>query len=137
MAPALHDVVKLIRVAVLMAICGAVLVGCASVATDETLFFVDPARYDLYDCKQLAVVRKTQSEKVDELARLMAKAQTGAGGAVVAEFAYRPDYVTAQANLKLANRVWEDNHCDGQMVSRGQRLPASSLPPTASGGRVY
>ena len=137
MAPRFHDPVKRIRVAVSAAICCAIVVGCAGVAPDESMFFVDPARYDLYDCKQLAAVRKAQSERVDELARLMAKAQSGTGGSVVAEVAYRPDYVTAQANLKLANRAWEDNHCDSQMVSRGQRLPASSLPPNASGGRVY
>jgi hypothetical protein len=113
------------------------LAGCSSVAMDETTFFVDPARYDLYDCRQLAEVRKTQSSKVDELERLMAKAQTGTGGAVVSELAYRPDYSTAQANLKLINRVWNENHCDSQTVSTGRRQGPSSLPSTAAGGRVY
>ncbi len=118
---------------------GAVLVlaGCSSVAVDETTFFVDPARYDLYDCRQLAEVRKQQSNKVDELERLMAKAQTGTGGAVVSELAYRPDYTSAQANLKLINRVWDENHCDSQVVSTGRRQGPSSLPSTAAGGRVY
>jgi hypothetical protein len=113
------------------------LAGCASTAVDETTFFVDPARYDLYDCRQLAEVRKGQSDKVDELKRLMAKAETGAGGSVVSELAYRPDYASAQANLKLINRVWDENHCDSQVVSTGRRQAPSSLPSTASGGRVY
>ena len=113
------------------------LAGCSSAAMDESTFFVDPARYDLYDCRQLADVRKAQSNKVDELERLMAKAQTGAGGAVVSELAYRPDYATAQANLKLINRVWDENHCDSQVVSTGRRQGPSSLPSTAAGGRVY
>jgi hypothetical protein len=126
-----------LRAPAFLGICAAALTGCAGVATDESFFFADPARYDLYDCKQLAEARKTLSDRVDELARLIAKAQSGAGGSVVAEVAYRPDYASAQANYKLANRAWEDNHCDSQMVSRGQRLPVSSLPPTASGGRVY
>jgi hypothetical protein len=104
---------------------------------DESAFFADPARYDLYDCKQLGDVRKQLSDKVDELKRLMAKAETGTGGSVVSELAYRPDYVSAQANLKLANRVWQDNRCDSQIVPTGRRQPASSLPATASGGRVY
>jgi hypothetical protein len=113
------------------------LAGCSGVAMDETTFFVDPARYDLYDCRQLAEARKNQSNKVDELKQLMAKAETGAAGSVVSELAYRPDYSTAQANLKLMNRVWDENHCDSQAVSTGRRQGPSSLPSTAAGGRVY
>jgi len=118
---------------------GAVLAlgGCSSVAVDESTFFADPARFDLYDCKQLADVRKQQLDRVDELKRLMAKAETGTGGSVVSELAYRPDYTSAQANLKLANRAWDENHCDSQIVSTRRRQAPSSLPSTASGGRVY
>ena len=113
------------------------LAGCSSVAMDESTFFVDPARYDLYDCKQLAATRKVHLERLDELKRLMAKAETGTGGAVVSELAYRPEYVSTQAHLKLTNRVYDDNHCDSQIVSTGRRQGPSSLPSTASGGRVY
>jgi hypothetical protein len=131
-----HPVLQIRRAALAL---GAMLAlaGCSSVAMDESTFFVDPARYDLYDCRQLAEVRKSQSTKVDELERLMAKAQTGAGGAVVSELAYRPDYSTAKANLKLINRVWDENHCDSQIVSTGRRQGPSSLPSTAAGGKVY
>ena len=115
----------------------ALVAGCASEAFDESTFFANPAKYDLYDCKQLAEVRKTKSARVDELGRLMAKAQTGTGGAVISEVAYRSDYVAAKADLKLADRIWEQNRCEGQILSTRQRLPASALPATASGGRVY
>ena len=37
------------------------------------------------------------AKRVEELQGLMTKAETGAGGSVVAEIAYRPDYVSAQA----------------------------------------
>jgi hypothetical protein len=111
--------------------------GCSMVTTDESTFFADPARYDLYDCKQLGDVRTQLTSQVDELARLMAKAETGTGGAVVSELAYRPDYMFARGNLKLVNRVWDDNRCDSQIVSTGSRRPISSLPSNASGGRVY
>ena len=43
----------------------------------------------------------------------MTKAETGAGGSVVAEIAYRPDYLSAQARLKSANAAWERNRCEG------------------------
>src|SRR5262249_41401821 len=66
--------------------------ACSSVAVDETTFFADPARYDLYDCKQLGDVRTQHMARVDELKRLMAKAETGTGGAVVSELAYRSEY---------------------------------------------
>ncbi len=102
----------------------------------SSTFFVDPSRYDLYDCRQLADVRKQMLDRVDELKRLMAKAESGAGGSVVSELAYRPDYASAQANLKLANRTWDENHCDSQIVTTGRRQGSSSLPSTAS-GRVY
>jgi hypothetical protein len=111
--------------------------GCSMVTTDESTFFADPAKYDLYDCKQLGDVRAQLTNQVDELARLMTKAESGTGGAVVSELAYRPDYVSARASLKLANRVWDDNRCDSQIVSTGSRRPISSLPSNASGGRVY
>jgi hypothetical protein len=125
------------RHAALLASGVATLAGCSTITPDESTFFADPARYDLYDCKQLAEVRKNMTDRVDELARLMAKAQTATGGAVVSELAYRPDYMSARGNLKLINRVWDDNHCDSQIVSTGGRRPMSSLPSNASGGKVY
>lgn len=113
--------------------------GCAEVAVDETTFFGNPAKYALYDCKQLSDARKGAAARVEQLGRLMAKAQTGAGGTMMAEIGYRSDYTAAQSDLKLADRAWQDNRCDTQILSTspGQRQPASALPSTASGARVY
>jgi len=111
--------------------------GCASEPFDESTFFTNPAKYELFDCKQLAEVRKARATRIDELERLMQKAQSGTGGAVISEVAYRADYVSAKGDLKLADRMWQQNRCDSQMLSSGSRQPASALPSTASGGRVY
>ena len=53
--------------------------------------FADPAKYEFYDCKQLEGERKSLAGRAAELQGLMAKAETGAGGAVVSEVAYRND----------------------------------------------
>jgi hypothetical protein len=42
--------------------------------------FADPAKYDLYDCKQLETERKNLATRAAELQGLMAKAETGVAG---------------------------------------------------------
>src|SRR5262245_47542032 len=93
---------KLTRFFALATTAGALLSGCASTGSvvDESTFFADPASFAMYDCKQLAPLRDGYAKRIAELQGLMAKAETGAGGSVVAEIAYRPDYVSAQAKLK-------------------------------------
>lgn len=115
-----------------------VLCGCASTTVDESTFFVDPAAFAMYDCKQLAGARDTYAKRVEELQGLMTKAETGAGGAVMAEVAYRADYVSAQARLKSANAAWERNRCEN-VTDPALGRPAKGGAPAAgrSSGRVY
>jgi hypothetical protein len=131
---------RLLCTACFVAVGAFALAGCAGTPVDETMFFANPAKYDLYDCKQLTESRKARAMRVEELERLMARAQTGgAGGMVMAELGYRSDYTAAQADYKLVDRVWLQNRCDTQILSTspGLRQPASALPANASGGRVY
>ena len=86
--------------------------------------FVDPAKYNQFDCKQLENERKALGVRAAELQGLMAKADTGVGGAVVAELAYRNDYVANRAATNLANEVWRRDRC-------AQGGPASATPPAA------
>src|SRR5690242_21808374 len=81
-----------VRAAALLAFALA-LPGCADMSDSMSLAFADPAKYDLYECKQLEPERKRLAERTAELQGLMAKAETGAGGAVVAELAYRNEYI--------------------------------------------
>jgi len=116
----------------------AMLGGCANVSVNESTFFADPAAYAMYDCKQLAGVRTGMARRVEELQGLMAKAETGAAGALVAEIAYRQDYVSAQAKLKLANSEWERNRCESATDPGLARPQRGSLPAAGrSTGRVY
>ena len=70
---------------------GTGLSGCAQMGETISPAFADPAKYDLYDCKQLETERKALAARAAELQGLMTKAETGVAGSVVAEVAYRND----------------------------------------------
>lgn len=89
------------------------LAACASGSIETSNAFADPAKYALYDCKQLEGLRTAHTMRIDELRRLMAKAETGPAGGAMAEIAYRPDLTRAQADLASANSSWQRNRCGG------------------------
>jgi hypothetical protein len=114
-----------LRAAAVVALCvsGIGLAGCADLGDGfASGAFVDPAKYDLYNCTQLEGERKNLAARAKDLQGLMAKADTGAAGPVVAEFAYRNDYITARAQAKLADEAWRRNRCQ-------DTPPAAPTPP--------
>ena len=90
---------------------GAALSGCASMSETVAPAFADPAKYELYDCKQLEGERKALAKRTDDLRGLMEKAETGTGGAVVSELAYRNEYVAVRGQAQLADDAWRRNRC--------------------------
>jgi hypothetical protein len=101
--------------------------GCASMGDGMVSgAFVDPAKYDLYDCPQLEIERKMLAMRTAELQGLIDKAQTGTGGAVVSELAYRNDYISTRAQAKLAEENWQKSKC----VASAPKAPAASEPIT-------
>jgi hypothetical protein len=102
----------------------ATLCGCAQMGDAVSSAFADPAKYDLYECTQLEPERKTLLNRAAELQGLMAKAETGVGGAVVAEMAYRNDYIAVRGQQKLAEEAWRRNKCH-------ESPPAAPTPPPA------
>jgi hypothetical protein len=90
---------------------GFALAGCADMSDGMSTAFADPAKYDLYDCKQLEAERKVLTKRGAELQGLMAKAETGVAGSVVAELAYRNDYIAVRGQTKLAEEAWQRNKC--------------------------
>ena len=105
-----------------------------------SLAFADPAKYDLYDCKQLEPERKRLADRSAELQGLMAKAETGVGGAVVAEVAYRNEYIAVRGQSKLAEQAWQKNRC--RETVPGAAMPvappsAPPAPPSRAGRSVY
>jgi hypothetical protein len=120
---------------------GLALSGCAEMSDGMTQAFADPAQYDLYDCKQLETERKSLSTRAAELQGLMAKAETGTGGAVVSELAYRNDYVAVRGRMRFADEAWRRNKCREGAVSATPGPPArpdiKPAPPSRSGSAVY
>ena len=99
------------RSAAALAVLGLGLGGCADMSDNVSTAFADPAKYDLYECKQLEPERKSLAARGAELQGLMAKAQTGVAGPVVAELAYRNDYIAVRGQAKLAEEAWQRNKC--------------------------
>jgi hypothetical protein len=124
---------------------GAGLAGCADVGGSLSLAFVDPARYDYYDCPRLETERKNLAKQTEELQRRMAKADTGVAGPVVAELAYRNDYIAARGQAKLAEETWQRNKCHesppGAAAPGLSPVPPANAkgprPPVRSGSAVY
>jgi hypothetical protein len=122
--------------------------GCAEMGDSMTSAFADPARYDLYDCKQLETERTKLSARSAELQGLMAKAETGVAGPVVVELAYRNEYVSVRAQTRLAEEAWRRNKCHETKPAAATEPapPMASVPlsaakgarsPSKSGGAVY
>ncbi|OAF06064.1 twin-arginine translocation pathway signal [Bradyrhizobium centrolobii] len=103
---------------------GFALSGCAGMSDTVSPAFADPGKYELYDCKQLEGERKSLAARTAELQKLMDKAETGAGGAVVAELAYRNDYVAARGQAHFAEEAWRRNKC--------RETPPDATPPASS-----
>ncbi|MBW7974919.1 twin-arginine translocation pathway signal [Bradyrhizobium sp. BR 10289] len=109
--------------ALLVLLAGAALSGCAGVSETIAPAFADPAAFELYDCKQLETERKQLAARTAELQKLMEKAETGTGGAVVSELAYRNDYVAVRGRAQLADDAWRRNRC--------RETPPNAAPVTS------
>ncbi|HLZ05631.1 MAG TPA: twin-arginine translocation pathway signal [Bradyrhizobium sp.] len=121
---------------------GLALSGCADMSDSMTTAFADPAQYDLYDCKQLEAARKTLDTRAAQLQGLMAKAETGTGGVVVAELAYRNDYLAVRGQSHFAEQAWRKNHCHETPPGAATAGPPTPpvikpAPPSRSGSAVY
>ena len=122
--------------AVALLVLGATLNGCADMSDSLSSAFADPAKYDLYDCKQLETERKTLATRAAEVQGLMAKAQTGVAGPVVSELAYRNDYVAVRGQARLAEEAWQRNKCHASIPAAPVvAAPAApSAPPAPARG---
>lgn len=109
-----------------------------------TAAFADPAKYELWDCKQLEPERQSLARRAAELQALMDKAQTGTAGPLVAEMAYRNDYLSVKGQAHFAEEAWRKNNCHetppaaavaASTPTKPAARPARRVPP--SRGDVY
>ena len=107
--------------------------GCADMSDNMSSAFADPAKYDLYECKQLEVERKSLAARTAELQGLMAKAETGVAGSVVAEVAYRNDYIAVRGQSRLAEEAWQRNKCHASApVAGGAPAAGATAAPSVN-----
>jgi hypothetical protein len=104
-----------------LAVLGALAIGLGACASGGgsgfgSSVFIDPAKYDLYNCQQLATARKTTNDRVVELEGLMAKAETGAGGALVSGLAYQTDYRAQRAQRDAIDEKLASNNCSAELA---------------------
>ena len=114
--------------------CGTLLSGCADMSDGMTSAFADPARYNLYNCKQLEAERKNLSTRMAELQGLIAKAQDGFAGPAIAEVAYRNDYIAARGQKKNADEAWAINKCRDTPPDKTAETPSSAPAPATKSG---
>jgi hypothetical protein len=129
---------------VALLVLGIGLAGCADMGESMSSAFADPAKYELYECPQLVTERKALATRAAELQGLMAKAQTGVAGPVVAEVAYRNEYIAVRGQTKLADEAWARNKChDGAPAAGAPAAPSAPAAnvrpaqPSRSGSAVY
>ena len=146
MIASLSPSLSLLRVATgaALLVLGIGLAGCAEMGESMSSAFADPAKYELYECPQLVTERKYLATRAAELQGLMAKAQTGVAGPVVAELAYRNEYIAVRGQAKLADEAWARNKCHDTAPAAGAPAAPSAPPanvrpaqPSRSGSAVY
>jgi hypothetical protein len=132
----LHDLKSTPCAAMALLLLAISLGGCAEVGDSfASAAFVDPARYELYDCKQLEAERKALALRTAELQGLIAKAGTGTGGTVVGELAYRNDYIFARAQAKLAEETWQRDKCVATTPGAATPVAPPAATPAPAKGR--
>ena len=85
------------------------LTGCGSDGAGA--IFIDPGRYTLYHCDELATRRKALITRETELRGLMERASESATGSVIGSLAYRSEYDSVIAEQKLLQRNAAEKNC--------------------------
>jgi hypothetical protein len=74
--------------------------ACAGSDEDMARFLVAPGKYDLYSCPELIREALANGQRRRRLEQLIAKANQEESGKVVSTLVYRPDYLSAQGELR-------------------------------------
>ncbi|HEX3338663.1 MAG TPA: twin-arginine translocation pathway signal [Pseudolabrys sp.] len=103
------------------AIAALMLSGCASETASR--FLVEPDRYVLYSCKELATQAQNNAGRQHELELLIAKAGSGVASAM----AYQPEYLQLRGEMTQLRKTAVDKNCNplpsapGQAPAAGER----------------
>jgi|GEM_PF-1430978 hypothetical protein len=100
------------------------LVGCTSNDSGELL--IDPGRYAVYKCDDLAARWKVVLAREKELRDLMDKASQTASGAVIGSLAYRAQYDATVSDQRLLQRTAAEKNCGLSFQAQGAPQPQST-----------
>ncbi|MTV12060.1 MULTISPECIES: twin-arginine translocation pathway signal [Bradyrhizobium] len=110
--------------------------GCAQIGDSVPSAFADPAKYELYDCKQLETERSSLKTRAADQEKLMAKAETGVGGTVVSEMVYRNELISIHSQQKLADEAWRKGKCHESPPDTPAAAAPAAPTPAAKGPRA-
>ena len=126
-----------------LALLGALECACALAACtsnfDSGQLLIDPGRYEVFKCDDLAKRWKLVSKREKELRELMARAGQTSGGAVVGALTYRADYDAVVSDEKLLQHEAAAKNCAlsfdaGGAVQTGQAPAGQPMAGPAPSG---
>lgn len=98
--------------------------GCASEEA-ASRFLVEPDRYVLYSCPEIATAAHTNMTRQRELEALMTKAGTDTGGQIASSLAYRPEYSQLRGEMVQLRKAAVDKNCKN---APGAAAPGAGAP---------
>jgi hypothetical protein len=110
------------------------LAGCGSFDSGQLL--IDPGRYALFKCDDLAKRWKTVTAREKDLRNLMARAGETGGGAVVGSVAYRADYEAVLSDERLLQHTAAEKNCPLPAPANGALQSGPTQPGQPLAGQA-
>lgn len=105
-----------------------VLAGCATSDDGAGRFLVQPDKYQLYSCRELAEAAQAIGTRERELEGLMTKAGPDASGRFVSTVAYRPEYLQLRGQMNELRRTAAEKKCKfGPDAASGPRVSDQAI----------
>lgn len=92
-------------------VAAAMVSGCAMSDDTTGRFLVQPDKYQLYGCKELAEAAQAVSTRQLEIEGLMAKAGSDATARFVTTVTYRPEYLQLHGQMNEIRRTSTEKKC--------------------------
>ena len=100
-----------IRTQLVGILAAATVAGCAASDDASGRFLVQPDRYQLYGCRELAEAAQAIGARQRELEGLMAKVGPDTSGRFVSTIAYRPEYLQLRGLINEIHRTSAEKKC--------------------------
>jgi hypothetical protein len=100
-----------VRTQLIAILAAATVSGCAASDDASGRFLVQPDKYQLYSCRELAEAAQGIGARQLELEGLMAKAGPDATGQFMSTIAYRPEYLQLRGQMNEIRRTSTEKKC--------------------------